>query len=51
VEEATGPWGIGCGPGTGGLTRSLKGHGFTDGALVDAYLLRPGRDGRPTYEF
>ncbi|MDW7712363.1 MAG: toprim domain-containing protein [Deferrisomatales bacterium] len=51
LEEAVGPWGIGYAPGTGGLTRWLQGRGFAEDLLLDAYLLRPGKEGRPAYEF
>ncbi|MBE0618177.1 MAG: toprim domain-containing protein [Proteobacteria bacterium] len=51
LEAAVGRWGIGYAPGTGGLTRWLQGCGFAGTLLLDAYLLRPGKDGRPPYEF
>ncbi|MDF1556301.1 MAG: CHC2 zinc finger domain-containing protein [Deferrisomatales bacterium] len=51
LEAAVGPWGIGYAPGTGGLIRWLKGRGFAEAALLDAYLLRPGKEGRPPYAF
>jgi DNA primase len=51
LEAAVGPWGIGYAPGTGGLSRWLKGRGFAEAVLLDAYLLRPGKDGRPPYPF
>lgn len=50
LEAAVEAWGIGYAPGSGGLTRLLKGRGFAEGLLVDACLLRPGKDGRPPYE-
>lgn len=51
MEEAVGPWGIGYAPGTVGLARWLRDRGFTEALLLDAYLLRPGKEGRPAYEF
>ncbi len=51
LEGAVDPWGIGYAPGTGGLTRWLRDRGFTEALLLDAYVLRPGKDGRPAYEF
>lgn len=51
LEDAVTSWGIGYAPGTGGLTRWLRGRSFTEALLLDAYLLRPGKEGRPAYEF
>jgi len=51
LEECVEPWGLGYAQGTGGLTRWMLGRGFAEDLLLDAYLLRPGKEGRPSYEF